>query len=217
MALTGSPEFPFELNWLLNDEKKGPLKEFSPGRVMRFLLSYIAIPTYQIGHFFRKNHIWYALLSSRHDVKLVLDLVSRGLNRVVVSQSRNKWYVESKRADLPEKAFLEIDLVEGSAVARHYAHNPMASANNKNRNSVKDAKEPKDSKKITARVSYELRSRSGIYSRLKKREEFKSGKVQHVFVYVFFSLIISFSHTYTHTHTHTKKNNNKTQVRVQKR
>ena len=186
MALTGSPEFAFELNWLLNEEKKGPLKEFSPGRVMRFLLSYIAIPTYHIGHFFRKNHIWYALLSSRHDVKLILDLVSRGLNRVVVSQSRNKWYAESKRADLPEKAFLEIDLVDRSAVARHYAHDPMANANSENRNSVKGAKEPKDSKKITARVSYELRSRSGTFSRLKKREEFKSGNVQRVFEYVFF-------------------------------
>ena len=186
MALTGSPEFAFELNWLLNEEKKGPLKEFSPGGVMRFLLSYIAIPTYHIGHFFRKNHIWYALLSSRHDVKLILDLVSRGLNRVVVSQSRNKWYAESKRADLPEKAFLEIDLVDRSAVARHYAHDPMANANSENRNSVKGAKEPKDSKKITARVSYELRSRSGIFSRLKKREEFKSGNVQRVFECVFF-------------------------------
>ena len=191
LALTGSPEFPFELNWLLNEEKIGPLKEFSPGRVMRFMLSYIAIPTYQIGHFFRKNHIWYALLRSRHDVNLILDLVSRGLNRVVVSQSGNKWYVESKRADLPEKAFLEIDSVERSAVARHYAHDPLSSANSKNRNSIKTAKEPEDSKKITTRVSYELRSRSGTYSRLKKREEFKSGKIQRIFEYAFLNFIRS--------------------------
>ena len=69
---------------------------------MRFLLSYIAIPTYQIGHFFRKNHIWYALLSSRHDVKLVLDLVSRGLNRVVVSRVETSG-IESKRLIFPKR------------------------------------------------------------------------------------------------------------------
>jgi hypothetical protein len=212
LALTGSPEFAFELNWLLNEEKDESTKEFSPGVFMRFVLSYIVIPTYQIGHFFRKNHIWYALLHTRHDVKLILDLVSRGLNRVVVSHSKNKWRVESKRADLPERAFLEIDWVSQSAVARHYAHNSFSNANSDmdSSNSIYNAKEPEDSKKITARVSYELRSGSSVFSRLKKREELKSGKVIRVFEYVTTCFFLTRSltrlnhiHAHSHTHTHT--------------